>query len=175
MEFFETVKNRRSIRSFTCDEILENEIKQLIDAARLAPSAGNVQPWNFIIVKNNETKHKLAKAALDQSFIEEAPVVIVVLADLNRSKLRYGNRGVNLYCIQDTAAATQNILLAAVALGLGACWVGAFQEDMVKIILKIPEDFKPVAIIPIGKPAGKVNMPQKRPIEEIIHYETFVK
>jgi len=173
LEFFETVKTRRSIRAFARDEVSEDEIKQLLDAARLAPSAGNLQPWSFVIVKNDKIKHKLAEAALNQSFIEEAPVVIVVLADFNRSKLRYGNRGANLYCIQDTAAATQNILLAAVALGLGACWVGAFQEDLVRFVLRVPEGFRPVAIVPIGRPSEKPISPKKLSLAEIVHYETF--
>jgi len=161
------------VRAFTEEEVSEHEIKELLEAARLAPSAGNIQPWSFVVVRDHDTKRRLAEAALNQFFIEKAPVVVIILADLNRSKQRYGSRGANLYCIQDTAAAIQNMLLAAVALGLGACWVGAFQEDMVSAVIKVPEGFRPVAIVPVGRPAEKPKTSYKRPLEEIVHHETF--
>jgi len=122
LDLFEAIKTRRSIRAFTREEISDREIEKILDAARWAPSAGNIQPWIFVVVKDPGTKRRLSEAALSQFFIEEAPVVIVVCADQERSRRGYGSRGANLYCIQDTAAATQNILLAAHALGLGACW-----------------------------------------------------
>ncbi|NIP67456.1 nitroreductase family protein, partial [Candidatus Bathyarchaeota archaeon] len=100
-------------------------------------------------------KRSLSQAALNQTFIEEAPVVIVVCVDKDRSGWRYGRRGTDLYCLQDTAAATQNLLLAAHALGFGACWVGAFREEKVKEILKTPDRVRPVAIVPVGHPAEK--------------------
>jgi nitroreductase len=173
LELFEAIKHRRSIRAFTKEEVSEEEIGKLLEAARLAPSAGNIQPWSFVVVRDANIKRRLAEAALNQFFIEEAPVVIVACADWNRSGQGYGSRGINLYCIQDTAAAVQNILLAAVALGLGACWVGAFQEDMVRIVLGIPKELRPVVIVPVGRPAEKPNPPYKRSLEEIVHRETF--
>lgn len=173
MDVFEAIKNRRSIRAFTDQPISEKQIHRLIDAARWAPSAGNIQPWEFIVVKNAETKRKLAEAALKQTFIKEAPVVIVVCANEVRSGQGYGARGVNLYCLQDTAAATQNLLLAAHALGLAACWVGAFQEEEAKRILNTPKGIRPVAIVPVGHAAEKPRAPPKRSIREIVHYETF--
>jgi len=148
-------------------------VEKLIDAARWAPSAGNIQPWEFIIVRNPEIKRNLAKAALNQSFIEEAPVVIVVCADEIRSSQGYGVRGKTLYCIQDTAAATQDIHLAAYSLGLGTCWVGAFNEEEARKILEIPQGVRPVAIIPVGYPAEKPPARNRRPLNQIIHYEKF--
>jgi len=173
LDVFEAIKTRRSIRTFTNQEVSEIEIKKILDAARWAPSAGNVQPWIFVVVRNKEIKRKLAEAALNQFFIEEAPVVIVVCADRERSGMSYGSRGADLYCIQDTAAAAQNILLAAHALGLGACWVGAFNEEEVRLILKAPREVRPVAIIPIGCPAEKPRIIFKRPLSEIVRHETF--
>ena len=173
LELFEAIRNRRSVRVLTEEEVSEREIKELLEAARLAPSAGNIQPWVFVIVRDPDTKKRLAEAALNQFFIEKAPVVIVVFADWNRSRQGYGGRGVNLYCIQDSAAAVENMLLAAVALGLGACWVGAFQEDVVSDVLKVPEGLRPVAIVPVGRPAEKPNPPYKRPLDEVVRYETF--
>lgn len=146
---------------------------KLIDAARWAPSAGNIQPWEFIIVRDPEIKRGVSAAALDQKFIEEAPVVIVVCANQLRSGSGYGSRGVNLYCLQDTAAATQNMLLAAYALGLATCWVGAFQEEEAVKVLKIPNGIRPVAIIPVGHPAEKAEVPNKKPLSAIVYHETF--
>jgi len=173
MDLFEAVRARRSIRAFSEGDIPDETVEKLIDAARKAPSAGNIQPWEFIIVKNKETKRKLSIAAGYQAFIEEAPIVIVVCADQIRSWRGYGSRGAELYCIQDTAAAIENLLLAACAMDLGACWVGAFYEDKVKDILRIPRGIRPVAIIPIGRPAERPKPRGRRSLNEIIHYETY--
>jgi nitroreductase len=170
---FEAIRKRRSIRAYTKEDVSEEEVEELIDAARWAPSAGNIQPWEFIIVRNAETKRKLSAAALNQTSIEEAPVVIVVCANQKRSAWGYGQRGSALYCLQDTAAATQNLLLAACALGLGACWIGAFQEEEARRILDVPEGVRPIAIIPVGHPAEKPTAPSRRNLSEIVHYEKF--
>ena len=173
MDVLEAIKGRRSIRAFKSQAVSTEIVEKLIDAARWAPSAGNIQPWEFIIVRNPEIKRNLAKAALNQSFIEEAPVVIVVCADEIRSSQGYGVRGKTLYCIQDTAAATQNIHLVAYSLGLGTCWVGAFNEEEARKILEIPQGVRPVAIIPVGYPAEKPPARNRRPLNQIVHYEKF--
>lgn len=173
MDVFEAIKNRRSIRAFEAEEVSEEQVEMLIDAARYAPSAGNIQPWEFVIVRDPQIKQQLSTAALNQAFIEEAPVVIVVCANEARSNQGYGSRGVNLYCIQGTAAAIQNMLLAAHALGLGTCWVGAFREDMARKTLKTPNHVRPVAIIPVGYPSEKRTPRRRREISEIVHQETF--
>jgi nitroreductase len=173
MDVFEAIKTRRSVRAFTNQEVSEEEVEKIIDAARWAPSAGNIQPWEFIIVRKSEIKRELAVAALNQTFIEEAPIVIVVCANESRSAQGYGNRGATLYCIQDTAAAIQNIHLAAKALGLATCWVGAFREEEARKVLDIPRGIRPVAIIPVGHAAEKPRTPSRRPIQDIVHYETF--
>jgi len=173
MDVFEAIKGRRSVRAYTSESVSDEEVKVLIDAARRAPSAGNIQPWEFVVVRDAETKRRLSAAALNQRFIEKAPVVIVVCADENRSGWGYGARGVNLYCLQDTAAAIQNMLLAAYALGLGACWIGAFREEEVEKILETPRGVRPIAIVPVGHPAEKPRSPPKRSLSEIVHYESF--
>jgi len=173
LDVLEAIKKRRSVRAYTNEEISEEYIERLIEAASYAPSAGNIQPWEFIITTNPETKRKLSDAALRQTFIEKAPIVIVVCADVARSSWVYGSRGANLYCLQDTAAATQNILLAAQALGLATCWVGAFHEDEVAKVINTPRNVRPVAIVPVGRPAKKPRARPKRPMREIVHYEKF--
>jgi len=173
LDVFDAIKKRRSVRAYTSEEVSDEDIEQLIEAARLAPSAGNIQPWEFVIVRNAEIKRRLAIAALHQTFIEEAPVVIVVCADVARSSWGYGSRGANLYCLQDTAAATENILLAAQALGLATCWVGAFHEEEVAKVVNTPRNVRPVAIVPVGRPAEKPGVPPKRSMREIVHHEAF--
>jgi len=173
LDVLEAVKDRRSIRAFKNQGVPAEIVQKLIDAAQWAPSAGNIQPWEFIIVRKPEIKRKLVEAALGQMFIEEAPVVIVVCADEERSSQGYGVRGKTLYCIQDTAAAMQNIHLTAYSLGLGTCWVGAFREEETREILKIPRGMRPVAIIPVGYPAEVPTARSRKPISQMVHYETF--
>jgi len=173
MDVLEAVKGRRSIRAFKSQAIPSEIVEKLVDAARFAPSAGNIQPWEFIIVRKPEIKRRLAKAALNQTFIEEAPVVIVVCANEIRSIQGYGIRGKTLYNIQDTAAAIQNILLVAYSIGLGTCWIGAFREEEAREILKIPQGIRPIAIVPVGYPDEAPRPRSKRPIRQIVHYETF--
>jgi nitroreductase len=174
MDVIDAIKGRRSVRAFeSAKDVSEKTVEGLIVAAQWAPSAGNIQPWEFIVVRRLEIKKRLAEAAFNQSFIEEVPVVIVVCADENRSSEGYGQRGRTLYCIQDTAAATQNIHLAAYSAGLGTCWVGAFKEEDVSEILNIPKGIRPVALIPVGY-ASKASAPRrKRAVSEIVHYELF--
>jgi len=173
MDLFKAIKNRRSVRAFTGEEVSDEEVEKLIDAAGMAPSAGNIQPWKFVVVRKSEIKRKLVEAALNQTFLEEAPVVIVVCADETQSNEGYGKRGTTLYCLQDTAAATQNLLLAAYALGLGTCWIGAFSEEQVRKTLKTPPTVRPVAIIPVGHAVERPRARTKKSVEEIVHYETF--
>ncbi|MCX8153203.1 MAG: nitroreductase family protein [Candidatus Bathyarchaeota archaeon] len=172
MELLEAIRGRRSVRAFKPQDVPKAIVEQLIDAARHAPSAGNLQPWEFIIVRQPDVKRRLAEAAR-QAFVEEAPVVIVVCADENRAAMGYGSRGKTLYCIQDTAAATQNILLMAYSLGLGTCWVGAFNEDEARRILKLPTGIRPVAIIPVGYPAKTPTPSSRRPLSQIIRHDSF--
>jgi len=152
MEVFECITSRHSIRKYDKKDVPNELIGQIIEAGIHAPSAGNVQPWEFIVVKDKNTKKELALAALKQRHVEEAPVVIVVCADVVKSADRYGDRGKKLYCIQDTAAAIENMILTTNALGLGTCWVGSFEEEKVKSLLNIPEKLRPVALLTIGFP-----------------------
>lgn len=173
MDLADAIKSRRSIRTYKKQEIPQDIVDQLIDAARLSPSAGNAQSWAFVIVREQENKQALSKAALNQRSIVEASVVFVVCADENRAEESYGSRGKMLYCLQDTAAATQNILLTACSLGLGTCWIGAFKEDEVRRIIKAPKEMRPVVIIPVGYPNESPRARTRRPISEIVHQETF--
>ncbi|MCS7097895.1 MAG: nitroreductase family protein [Candidatus Methanomethyliaceae archaeon] len=173
MDVFECIKRRRSVRNFKKLPVKYEDLTKILNAAILAPSAGNIQPWEFIIVTKQELKEELAEAALGQYWMVDAGVIIVVCAREKDSSARYGLRGRTLYCIQDTAAAIENMLLAVTALGYGACWVGAFDEEAVRKILKIPSGVRPIALIPIGVP-NEVPEPRWRmELHEVIHFEFY--
>ncbi len=173
MDVFEAIKGRRSVREFESTPLKEKDLEKILDAARWAPSAGHCQPLELVVVKDQAQKERLARAALGQTFIAEAPVAIVVCANVARTSRRYGRRGEELYCIQDTAAATQNIHLAAYALGYATCWVGAFDEDAVAGVIKAPAGVRPIAIVPLGRPAEKPSPPQRMPLNKIAREDEF--
>jgi nitroreductase len=165
--FLELARTRRSVRQFSSEPVGPELERRLLEAARWAPSAGNAQPWIFLRVRSSELKGKLAEAARGQRFVAQAPLVVVVCVDRRRAEQAYGQRGLELYSLQDTAAATQNLLLAAHAHGLGACWVGAFREADVVAALALPAHHRPVAIIPIGVPAGRPSGPGRRELADV--------
>ena len=139
-----------------------------MEAARWAPSGGNLQPWRFVVVSAADRRRELASAALGQGFVAQAPVVIVVCAVPEESARHYGDRGRELYALQDTAAATENLLLAATGAGLGACWVGAFDEHRVRRVLGLDPGWRPVAVVPIGHPAETPDRRSRRGLEEVL-------
>jgi nitroreductase len=159
---------RFSCRAFTTDPVPRAMVEELLDAARWAPSGGNLQPWRFVVVTAAGRRRELASAALGQSFIAQAPVVIAVCVVVEESGRVYGDRGRELYALQDTAAATENLLLAAAHAGLGACWVGAFDEGRVQRALDLDSGWRPVALVPIGHPAESPGRCPRRPLEEVV-------
>ncbi len=172
MECIETIKGRRSVRRFKAKPVGKELIEELLDAARMAPSAGNLQARDFIVISNKITKQKLKEAALGQSFIEQAPIVIVAVANIERSSRVYKTRG-ELYAIQDATASVENILLSACSLGLAACWVGAFDENAVSELLSIPHKTKPIAIIPVGYADEEPVAPPRMGLDKVVHWETW--
>jgi len=168
-EVIQAIKDRVSIRDYETTDISDDKIRNIIEAAHLAPSAGNLQPWEFHVVKDKEKIEQLSQIAANQEWISSSPLVIVISALTNISSEKYGERGANLYAIQDTAAAIQNLLLAAEAYDLGSCWVGDFPEEEVKKLLDIEQTSWPVALVTIGYPASKAkeHRPQ-RSIDEVL-------
>ena len=172
MNLKDAIQNRHSVRSFSEKKIPDHIIFDIIRFAHLAPSAGNLQARDFIVVDDHEKKLQLSKAALDQDFIVEAPIALVICANLDRIA-PYGKRGKELYCIQDTAAAVEHILLLAVEYGLGACWVGAFNEHEVSTILKLPTSIRPVALIPLGYPQGSIESSSRIDTKKLLHHNEW--
>jgi len=175
MEFYDVIKTRRSVRSYKPDPIPDDVLKRVLDAARIAPSGSNRQPWKFIVVKDEETKRKLVSACHNQSWMAEAPVIIVACAqelDYNRG----GYMG-KLSGVMDATIAFTHLILAARAEGLGTCWIGAFDNERVKEILGVPEGWNVAALTPLGYPAEGENAfretTNRKPLEEIVSTDKF--
>ncbi len=171
MQILDLIKTRRSVRSFKKDKnVTDDQIKMLLEAAIWSPSGGNMQPWKFFVVRDGDLKKELCEAAYNQEFILEAPAAISICIDKATARSKYRERGLDLYCIQDTAAAVQNILLTAHSLGLATCWVGAFDEEKAAKALDLHENLRPVAIIPVGYPAEKPVPPPRKDIGEVTEW-----
>ncbi|MFN3947776.1 MAG: nitroreductase family protein [Aquificaceae bacterium] len=167
MEFFEVLKRRHSVRSYQKKPVEEEKLIKIMEAVRSAPSAGNLQAYEVFVVLDQRKKDEIARWALNQWFIAEAPVVFVFFANPRRSAIKYGKRGAEFYCIQDATIACAYAQLSAVALGLGTCWVGAFDEMGLRACLSAPADLKPVAVLTLGYPAEVPVPTPRRGLEEI--------
>jgi nitroreductase len=174
MDLMKAIFERRSVRKFISKPVEEEKVAKILDAARWAPSIGNLQEWQFIVVRDAGRKLQLSEAALGQYWIARASVVIVVLTKNERVNRTYGKRG-DIYVKYDAAAAIQNMLLAAHSMGLGSCWVSVFDEVAIKRILDIPENIEVHALVPIGYPAEKPLPPHRIGIEYMTYIEQYGK
>jgi nitroreductase len=173
LDFYEVIRTRRSIRSYKPDPIPEEVLMRIMDAARIAPSGSNRQPWKFIVVKDEELRKRLAAACHNQTFIAEAPVIIVACG-YNIHWNRGGYMG-DLSMLIDVSIAFTHLILAARAEGLGTCWIGAFDNEEVKKILGVPEDVNVVAITPLGYPKDEEfrEPGSRKALSEIISIDRF--
>jgi nitroreductase len=170
MDVFEAIKKRRSVRSYLDKPIEKEKLSEILEAARLAPSASNRQEWRFVVVRDKTVRSKLSKAAKDQKFLEEAPVVIACLAETDNHLMTCGQ-----FCYPiDVAIAIDHMTLTAVTLGLGTCWIGAFHEEEVKEILNIPKEIRVVELLCIGYPKDElVHKKERLAIEKIVFFEKW--
>ena len=169
MDVFTAISQRSSVRSYKATDVEEDKLKRILEAARLSPSASNRQEWKFVIVKTKETKKKLAKAAFGQSFIGEAPVVIVACGTESKTIMACGQPAYTV----DVSIACAFMLLQAYELGLGTCWIGAFDEGEVKKILNIPKEVRVVAMTPLGYPNQPPSQKSRKSLDQIICYEKY--
>lgn len=149
MKVFDAIQGRKSVRAYAPTPVPKETIEKILDAASLAPSAMNVQPWYFIVVTDAEKREKISKSGRFAGFLKESPVVIVGCGDRRASPEWY---------VVDVSIAMQNIVLAATGEGLGTCWIGSFDEALVKELLKIPEHFDVVALLALGYPREKLDL-----------------
>lgn len=170
MDYFDLVSKRRSIRLFEEREIENQKLQKILECANQAPSAGNLQSYEIFVVTSKNMRHLLVAAAQGQSFLEQVPVVLVFCADPLRSAGRYKERGEFLYSIQDATIACTYAMLAATDLGLSSVWVGAFDEQEVKNIIKIPVRLRPIALLPIGYALYTRKAVSRRYLMDLVHY-----
>lgn len=175
MELLEAILGRRSIRRFQDKEVADEQIGELLTAFKWAPSAGNRQPWEVIVVRDEEIQEELAEIALDQTWMTSAPVIFVVCVNEKRGRGHYGERGEELYAVHTTGAAIQNLLLRAEDMGLATCWVGAFDEEQASTTLECGDWVRPVAMIPVGYPAERKEPPARSDITDFTYTEKFGK
>ncbi len=167
MDLISLIKARRSVRLYSEEPIKDEELEILLEAARWAPTGANLQPWHFIVVRDENTRKEISKYAkfffFKSSHVGNAPCIIVLCYE--KEKSRFG--------IYDVTLAGGNILLAAESIGLGTCWIGAFDEKKIKELLQIPENVSVVALITVGRPKEKPTAPPRIELEKIVHYETW--
>jgi nitroreductase len=169
MKFEDVLRGRRSVRRYEKKPVARELIIDLVASAELAPSAGNLRARKYFVVTKPEMRKALAVASYGQRPVETAPVLLVVAADIERSSSRYGDRG-SLFSLQDAAAATMCLLLAAQNLGLGACWIGAFDDELVREALSLEEHLLPLAMISLGWPAEEPGPPPERDLGEMLSW-----
>jgi nitroreductase len=174
MEVFEAIQKRYSCRSYLEKEIPQDSILKILEAARLAPSASNIQPWYFIVVTDKEKRKKIAKSGRWASFVEQAPVVIVGCGDAKASPKWYK---------VDVSIAMEHMVLEATELGLGTCWIGSFDEKLVKELLNIPGNYEVVALLSVGYASKGIDLEgrvlhlvkSRKRIEEIAGFNEYGK
>lgn len=176
MNVMDAIRARRSVRKYRPDPIPSQLLERMKEALRLAPSACNYQPWTFILVQDAALKRGLAEACRNQSFIAEAPVVVVGVGHPDRAYKKMGGTGNSVEV--DLAIALDHLTLAAAAEGLGTCWIGAFSEEQVKSLLGIPAGLRVVALTPLGYPDKTMPErtppgPNRKPVSELFRVDRY--
>jgi nitroreductase len=168
MEFYDVINTRRSVRSYKPDEIPDDVLNRVLEAARVAPSGSNRQPWKYVLVKDPDMRRKIATISGGQPWIADAPIVVVACGnDINYD--RGGYMGDMSFLI-DAAIGLTHLILAARAEGLGTCWIGLFDNESIKELLDVPPSWNVVAVTPLGYPKEAMwGSPGKRkPLGEIV-------
>ena len=157
MDLYEAIQKRCSVRRWADKAVEEEKLRRVLEAARMAPSAKNMQEWRFVVVTDAQLRRKLGVAARNQEFVGQAPVVIAGCATESHNVMACGQLSYPI----DLAIAMEHLALAAAAEGLGTCWIGAFYEDQVKQVLGIPAEVRVVELMPLGYPAADLPSPRK--------------
>jgi nitroreductase len=178
MDVLEAIHKRRSIRDLTDQPVPEALVRQIIEAGTWAPSAGNMQAWEFVVVRDPEARRKLVKTTdagivgragvKTQEWVQDAPVVIVVCYDVKRMTARYGRKGRELLTHLDCMGCVQNMLLAATHFGLGTCCIVGFDPQALKAALPIPKELTPFLLVTVGYPKYHPAPPYRLPVEDVI-------
>lgn len=166
MDVMTAIKRRRSIRAYKSTEVEDEKLNLILEAARLSPSARNLQNWKFIVVRDKKLRERLVEAAAGQEFVGEAPVTLIACATASERIMTCGQPANTI----DLSIALSFMMLEAAELGLGTCWLGSFYEDKVKEVLNLPEGYRVVAMTPLGYPDENPSLRPRKSIEEIVEY-----
>jgi nitroreductase len=171
MDVLEAIKGRRSIRQYKTDFVSDEMLEKILDAAHWAPSAGNIQPWKFIVIRDKKILELVRKVS--PGYLGEAPLAILVCSDIEKESKEGGKLGKDYLSIADCSMAVENMVLAAYAMGLGTCIVKSFSEIAIREILEIPEGIQPELLVVIGYPAQKLTPSDRIPIKEIAYLNKY--
>jgi nitroreductase len=169
MELKEAILQRKSIRGYEKTPVPEEKLNAVLEAARMAPSGANRQPWKFVVVRDGEKREQLSAASGGQRHVAEAPVVIAAVGTMPENMMLCD---VPAYPV-NLAIAIDHMTLAAVDEGLGTCWIGAFKQDVARKILEVPENCKIVALLTLGYPRDQGRPKDRKPLSEIVCYDTY--
>ena len=171
MELSEALEKRRSIRSFSSRPVSEDQLLALAQAGRLAPSASNLQSWQFFFLTDPELVKKVD--LFSPGLSGHPPVILVICSDMGYAKVHGSPNSERYGCIMDAAMAAENIMLKALDLGLGSCAVKSYNDAAVRKLLKLPEDYRIEILISLGYPEGEVRLRRLRPMEELLHFNAW--
>ena len=169
MDVMEAIRQRRSVRAYQDRPIEEEKLQQVLEAGRLAPSGNNRQEWVFVVVRDSAKREQLVEACCNQAFVATAPVVLVICATDAKRTMRSGMRGAAV----DTSIAVDHMTLAAVGLGLGTCWIGAFEADKVGKVVGLPKGIIAAHVLPLGYPASTPDARPRKSLAEVVRYDSF--
>jgi nitroreductase len=169
MDVFKAIETRRSIRKYQTRNVEDEKIDKIIESARIAPSAANRQEWKFLVVKDQKIRDKLVEACNGQKFVAQAPVSIIACSTESERKMPCGQYAYTV----DLSIALSFMILEATELGLGTCWLGAFNEEMVKSVLDIPEEIRVVGITPVGYPDENPDARPRKTTDEVLVKEKW--
>ncbi len=172
-DVFEVVRGRRSVRRYLPKPVPDELVGDIVEAATRAPSAGGLQSFHVVVVREPDRRRALSLSAYDQDFLEKAPVVLVFFADPDRARVEYGDRGADLFSIQDATIAAAYAQLAAEALGLGSVWVGQFDDVRVLRAVDAHPSLRPVALLAIGYAAESPIPVPRRSMDVMVSSETI--
>jgi nitroreductase len=169
MDVFDAIEGRKSIRAYKPDEVEDEKLSKVLEAVRLAPSASNRQEWKFVVVKDRDTRRRLAATTYGQKFVGEAPVIIVACATESKAIMTCGQPAHTV----DLSIACTHLILEAWEQGLGTCWLGTFSEDEVKRVLGIPDRVRVVTMTPLGYPNEPGRPKMRKALGDIVCEERY--
>lgn len=169
MEFEDLIRSRYSVRAYKSKPVEEEKLRQVLEAARIAPTASNRQPFQFIVIHTQGREAELRRI-YDRDWFVQAPIVICACGI--PAEAYVGKDGTN-YAVVDVIIAMDHLILAATALGLGTCWVGAFDPDITRTVLELPDGVEPIILTPLGYPADAPEPKERKPLDALVRYERW--